>query len=381
MSKGWLDVFVHPNGERFHVDNDPTEIRRLRKRCLAILPEPVVMEATGRYHRAAHANLHEAALLVAIVNPYRPRRFADAHGRLAKTNNIDTETSAGFGPTMPLVTSKPPTSSWRRSLNSRVPAVKSSKHACRWSNNFPKRPWGIVIAQITERFELCHRHGKELAEILLPLVQADPTTVRRFEIPTSVPGIGPVTAITLLVEMKELDSDNAAEVASLAGSTPINRDLGQLRGSKMIRSGSIVARNVLYRAATIAMHWNRDLASLYGRLRQGGKPFKVAITATMRKLTVMTDTLLQENRVWTPTPPRPNIRRATQERRLSGTVRTFAIKSWTAAFRIKGLAEFVDALPTRPGLHHTPKTTWPSSLIGQAGFHAISQMCPSGSAT
>lgn len=109
VSKSWLDVFVHPTGERFRVDNDPAGIRRLRKRCLAVLPEMVVMEATGRHHRAAHAGLHETGLSVAVVNPYRSRRFADVLGRLAKTDRIDAETLARFGATLRPAVSAPPT--------------------------------------------------------------------------------------------------------------------------------------------------------------------------------------------------------------------------------------------------------------------------------
>ncbi len=137
----------------------------------------------------------------------------------------------------------------------------------------------------------------------MDLVRADPATARRFKILTSVPGIGLVTATTLLVEMKELGSANAAEVAALAGLAPMNRDSGLLRGRKMIRGGRIAARNVLYMAAVVGVRWNRDLAAFYGRLRQAGKPFKVAITAAMRKLVVLANTLLKEDRVWTPVPP------------------------------------------------------------------------------
>ncbi|CUH40859.1 Transposase IS116/IS110/IS902 family protein [Jannaschia seosinensis] len=162
---------------------------------------------------------------------------------------------------------------------------------------------GILKAQIAERIELCRHHGKELDEMLMDLIQADPATARRFEVLTSAPGIGPVTATTLLVEMKELGSASAAEVAALAGLTPMNRDSGLLRGRKIIRGGRIAARNVLYMAATVAMRWNRDLAAFCARLRQAGKPFKVAITATMRKLIVLANTLLKEDQVWTPTPP------------------------------------------------------------------------------
>ena len=303
VSKGWLDVFVHPEGERFRVDNDPAGIRRLRKRCLTISPELIVMEATGRYHRAAHAVLHEAGFSVAVVNPYRSRRFADVLGRLAKTDRIDAETLARFGATMRPAASEPPTRIMARIAEVTVARRQIVEARMSLEQQLSEASSGIVKAQITERIELCRRHGKELDEMLLGLVQSDPTIARRFEILTSVPGIGPVTATTLLVEMKELGSANAAEVAALAGLAPMNRDSGLLRGRKMIRGGRIAARNVLYMAATVAMRWNRDLAAFYGRLRQAGKPFKVAITAIMRKLIVLTNTLLKEDRVWMPTPP------------------------------------------------------------------------------
>ena len=160
-----------------------------------------------------------------------------------------------------------------------------------------------IRAQIAERIEMCRRHLEELDGMLLDLVKSEPMTSRRFEILTSVPGIGPVTAATLLVEMREPGAANAAEIAALAGLAPMNRDSGQFRGRKMIRGGRTAARNVLYMAATVAMRWNRDLAAFYNRLRERGKPFKIAITATMRKLIVLVNTLLTEDRMWTLTPP------------------------------------------------------------------------------
>ena len=76
-----------------------------------------------------------------------------------------------------------------------------------------------------------------------------------------------------------------------------------MRGRKMIRSGRIVVRNSLYMAASVAVRWNPSLKAFYERLRQAGKPFKIAITAAMRKLLLLANTLLKEDRVWSATPP------------------------------------------------------------------------------
>ena len=303
VSKGWLDAFVLPGGERFRVDNTPAGLHQLRKRCMSVAPGLVVMEATGRYHRAAHVCLHQAGLPVAVVNPYRSRRFADVLGRLAKTDTIDAETLARFGATIRPTACVPPTEIMAQLAEATVARRQVVEMRISLEQQLSEAPLVVGKAQISERIELCRRHLGELDQILVDLIRADPATARRFRILTSVPGIGPVTATTLLVEMKELGLANAAQVAALAGLAPMNRDSGLLRGQKMIRGGRIAARNVLYMAAVVGVRWNRDLAAFYGRLRQAGKPFKVAITATMRKLIVLANTLLKEDRVWTPTPP------------------------------------------------------------------------------
>ena len=303
VSKNWLDVCVHPCGERFRVANDAAGLPHLRERCLAVSAELVVMEATGRYHRAAHACLHDSGLSVAVVNPYRSRRFADVLGRLAKTDRIDSEILARFGATMRPAASAPPTEimaqlaemtrARRQIVDARTSLERQHSEATST----------IVKAQIVERIELCQRHYQELERILLELVRSNPQIARRFNILMSVPGIGPVTAATLLVEMKELGSANAAEVAALAGLAPMNRDSGLMRGRKTIRGARGVVRNVLYMSAVVAIRWNRDLAAFYGRLRDVGKPFKVAITAAMRKLLLLANTLLKQDRAWSATPP------------------------------------------------------------------------------
>ena len=103
--------------------------------------------------------------------------------------------------------------------------------------------------------------------------------------------------------MKELGCANAGEVAALAGLAPMNRDSGMMRGRKTIRGGRIMARNTLYMASVSAVRWNCDLKAFYERLRRAGKPFKVAITAVMRKLLILANTLLKEGRAWSATPP------------------------------------------------------------------------------
>ena len=303
VSKAYLDVCLHPFGDRFRVRNDAAGMDELRDRCLASSVCLVVMEATGRYHRAAHACLHEAGIPVAVINPYRTRRFADALGRLAKTDEIDAEVLAEFAAVMKPTPTELPSETMARITEITVARRQVIDERLALESQKSQTTLNLVEEQLDERIALCRRQCKVLDVELLETIRSDPAIARRYAILTSIPGNGPTTAATLLSEMKELGSANAAEVAALAGVAPMNRDSGALRGRKMIRSGRIVARNTLYMAAVVAVRWNRDLAAFYGRLREAGKPFKVAITAAMRKLLLLANTLLKEDRPWSSTPP------------------------------------------------------------------------------
>ena len=303
VSKAYFDVCLHPSGDRFRVRNDAAGIEVVRDRCLTSSVGLVVMEATGRYHRAAHACLHQAGIPVAVINPYRTRRFAEVLGRLAKTDEIDAEVLAEFGAVMKPAPTEPPTEPMAHITEIIVARRQVVNERRALENKRTQATLNLVKDQLDERISLCRRQCKILDAKLLEAIRLEPAIARRYAILVSIPGIGPTTAATLLSEMKELGSANAAEVAALAGVAPMNRDSGTMRGRKMSRSGRIAARNTLYMAAVVAVRWNCDLAAFYSRLREAGKPFKVAITAAMRKLLLLANTLLKEDRVWSPTPP------------------------------------------------------------------------------
>ncbi|KIX18564.1 hypothetical protein SY26_06925 [Paracoccus sp. 228] len=303
VSKKWLDVFLHPMGERVRVANDATGIGKLLTCCLANSAELVVMEATGRYHRMAHIALHEAGFQVAIINPYRTRRFADVLGRVAKTDEIDAEVLARFGTIMKPVPTEPTSATMAQVKEIVVARRQVITERLALENQSEETTSDMVKDLLIERIALCRRHCDVLDAELQAVLKADPQLTQRCAILTSIPGIGPTTAATLLAEMKELGSANSAEVAALAGLAPMNRDSGMMRGKKTIRGGRVMARNILYMASVSAVRWNLDLKAFYERLRKAGKPFKVAITAVMRKLLVLANTLLKEGRAWSAAPP------------------------------------------------------------------------------
>ena len=133
---------------------------------------------------------------------------------------------------------------------------------------------------------------------IVSLIQSDRGLRRRSEIIQSVPGCGPEAAAVLCAEMPELGTIGHPQAAALAGVVPVGRDSGQSRGRRRMRGGRRSVRNALYRAATSAIRCNPDLKTLHERLCAEGKPFKVAIVATMRKLVRLLNTLLHQNREW-----------------------------------------------------------------------------------
>jgi transposase len=289
VSKNWLDIFLHPMGERVRVENNATGIGKLLTSCLAHSAGLVVMEATGRYHWAAHTALHEAGIQVAIINPYRTRRFADVLGRLAKTDEIDAEVLARFATIMKPAPTVPSTATMARVREIVVARRQVINERLVLENQREEATSDIVKDLAVERIALCRRHWDFLDAELQAVLKEDPQVARQYTILTSIPGIGPTTAATLLAEMKELGCANAGEVAAFAGLAPMNRDSGMMRGRKTIRVS--------------AVRWNRDLKVFYERLRRAGKPFKVVITAVMRKLLILANTLLKEGRAWSATPP------------------------------------------------------------------------------
>ena len=125
-----------------------------------------------------------------------------------------------------------------------------------------------VRGQLAERSALFRKQRKAFEDI-----RSERTIVRRSAILTSIPGIEPTTAATLLPAAMELGNTNVAGVADSAGVAPMSRDAGTTRGRRMIRNGHIAARSPLYRTAVVAVRWNRDLAASDSRLCEAGKPF------------------------------------------------------------------------------------------------------------
>ncbi|UWR57089.1 IS110 family transposase [Phaeobacter inhibens] len=303
VSKDKLDVCILPHGCIQQIDNTRKSIRKLVKELKDCNTSIVVMEATGKYHRQAHSILHDAGLAVSIVNPFRSRQFSESLGKMAKSDTIDAEALAQFGMRMePKVT--PPTDDKIRELHDLYVA---RRQICKEVSDLKRQVQTTDITwikrQIRARIDMGDRHKKVIENEMEALIASCDELKARFDILTSIPNIGRITAMVLLADLVELGQANAKEIAALAGVAPMNWDSGQKNGNRIIRGGRQPVRNALYMCAVSAITGSDPFGQTYKRLVKRGKNPKIALTAVMRKLVIVANTLITENRHWEPASP------------------------------------------------------------------------------
>lgn len=303
VGKSWLDAHVLPAGQSLRVGNTPAGIGKL-KRWLRRWPgAPVVVEATGKWHRALHRGLHAGGWQVAVVDPFRVRMFAKARGILAKTDRLDARVLAMFAAVMD-PQARPPAPQAVEGLHELVRA-RSSAVAERTAldNQRAAAQTTFLRRQLARRIA---RLGSDVASLEAEIarrIAEDPALARHHRILLSIPGIGPANAALLLACLPELGAASAKQIALLAGLAPIPDDSGERHGYRRIKGGRQIVRNGLYLAALTAARHNAALATFYRRLVDDGKAAKVALIAVARKLLILANTLIADNREWSPMPP------------------------------------------------------------------------------
>jgi transposase len=285
------------------VANDRDGLKRLKRELSNFAVKLVVMEATAKYHRQAHRTLDAAGFAVAVVNPLRSRLFAEAIGALAKTDAIDARLLAILGESLALQ-AQPPAPLALEQLRELVAARQAAvAEATALANRLATSETAFLRAEMKRRIKSLGGHLARLTAEIERRIDRDPSLKRRYAILLSIPGIGPVAAVALIVGLAELGACSGKAAALLAGLAPIASDSGNRQNERHIRGGRAPVRTALYMAAITAARFNPDLAAFYKHLRAAGKKPKVALTAVMRKLVVLANTLLRENRLWLRHPP------------------------------------------------------------------------------
>ena len=300
VSKDRLDVHLRPSGEAFHVARDAKGLEALARRFSSLPVALVVLEATGGFEASVAAALAAAGLPLCIVNPRQIRDFARAMGRLAKTDTLDAEVIALFAERI-----RPPARPLPEPERSHFAELVSRRRQIIGMINMEtNRRDQAVDKQLIRRL---NRHiaflEKELSELdgdIGQAIKASPVWCETEALLKSVPGIGDVTARTLLAQLPELGTIGRHQLAALVGIAPINRDSGLMRGRRSIAGGRTSVRGVLYMAALTAIRRGSPFRPFYERLTQRGRPRKVALVAVMRKLLVTLNAIVRNRTPWQP---------------------------------------------------------------------------------
>jgi len=303
IAKDTLDVAILPAGESFRLANDSEGHRALVKRLARLDIARIVFEATGAYHRLFQQALAKAGLPFVKVNPRRARRFAEAAGKLAKTDRCDALILARMGSALELEPCLPASETalaMKELVGARDALIKDRVAAL---NRQAVALDPLVKRQIGQRLRQIDRQIKAIDKRLKTLRGADPGLAMRGDIITSIPGFADASANALIVEAPELGRLDNAQAGSLVGLAPIARDSGKTHGRRSIRGGRPRARRALYMPALNAIRFNPEFKAKYQAMIKAGKPPKVAIVAVMRKLFILANALIRDQRKWTPEAP------------------------------------------------------------------------------
>ena len=303
VCKAWLDVHIHPAGQDFRVANTGKGFKQLGKQLAAAKVTSVVMEATGKYHRDAHKALFAKGFAVAVVNPLRARLFAEADGKLAKTDRIDAKCLAHMGLKMkPEAT--PPLSERLELLQELMRARQSVvDNTTAFRNQLGEAKAAFVRKLIERQIKQLEAERAKLEAEIKAQIADDPALARRYKIAKSIPGVGPVAAWWLIVGLPELGACTEKQAAMMAGLAPLACESGKKKGPRKIRAGRADVRRGIYMAALAATRCNPPLRAFYQRLTSAAKGHQLALTAVMRKLVVLANTLFRQDRLWLPTAP------------------------------------------------------------------------------
>ena len=300
ISKQHLDLHRLPDEVTKRVSNSPTGLRELMNWIGTHTVTRIVFEATGPYHRTLEQKLGKAGLPLCKVNPRQARRFGEALALNAKTDAVDAAMLARLGAVLaPEI--RPAPSELLRSLQE----LQSARRALIKDRTAIKnRSDALTVAMLKrhnkQRLDQIDRQLRAVEKQIKDLIAQDQNLSRRWDILCSIPGIAGQTAAALLIDMPELGQLDAKQAGCLAGLAPITRQSGSWVGKSYIKGGRGFLRQALFMPALTACRYNPDLKRKYEQMIANGKPKKVAITAIMRKMIVLANSLIRQDRSWMP---------------------------------------------------------------------------------
>jgi len=291
IAKDWIDVFHLATGRCERIATTGPALARFARAARGAL---VVFEASGGYERPLAEALARAGVAYARVNPRQAREFARASGRLAKTDRVDAEVLAAMGralelaPTPVLDANRARLAALVARRDDLVAMIRSEKNRARQT----AERW--IAHEIARLLKVLARHLAAVEAEIEALLAADAELAEQSRRLRAVPGIGAVISAVLIARLPELGQLNRRQIASLAGLAPHPDDSGLRRGKRRIWGGRADLRRALYTAGFVASRYEPTIKAFRQRLKDDGKPVKVAITACARKLLTILNAMFRD---------------------------------------------------------------------------------------
>ena len=298
VSKAQLDVAVRPSGDRWHVSRDEAGIRRLVSSLMALEPVMVLLESSGGLELPLVAALAAETAPVVVVNPRQVRDFAKATGKLAKTDALDAAVLAHFAEVV-----RPPVRPLRDAEAQVLASLVARRHQVMTmlvseKNRLRSDAAHAVRTRIEAHIAWLQGELDDLDKNLQRTLRQSPVWRDKDDLLQTVPGVGEQVSITLLAYLPELGTLDRRQIAALVGVAPFNRDSGTLRGKRTVWGGRARVRAALYMGALVASRCNPVIRTFYQKLLASGKPKELALTACMRKLLVILNSMLKHSLPW-----------------------------------------------------------------------------------
>jgi transposase len=297
VAKRHLDWSLGAQGEVKRVSNTRAGVRRLVRQLESLEFDRVVLESTGQYERLLYETLADSSVPVVRINPVRARRFGQGMGVLAKNDAIDARLLALFGE------KADPEERPRRTLRERLLGDLAARRRQLIANitaekNRLEHASKCVASEIRGLIRILEKRVERLDMKIDGVIAQDEKRRRDFDRLQTVPGVGPRVARALLIDLPELGKLDRRKISSLVGLAPYTRDSGQKSGSRRIHGGRAAPRTALYLAAMVGSRFNPDLMAMKERLREAGKPPKVALVAVARKLLTILNAIVRDQTEW-----------------------------------------------------------------------------------
>lgn len=297
VSKSTLDLDCLPVSAARQFVNDAGGAAEVVEWLCGSGVECIVVEATGGYETTVVCALAAAKLPVVVVNPKRVRDFAKSMGHFAKTDRLDAKLLALFGERVrPAARALPDEA--QRALGDLLDRRTQLVNMRAQEKNRLATVTAVARKNIEQHIAWLDKCIAKLDAGIGVRLKKSPVWCHKAELLETVPGVGDVTTMSLVAKLPELGSLNRRKISALAGLAPFPDDSGTRKGTRYIRGGRAEVRCVLYMATLSAIRHNPPIKAMYERLTTAGKPFKLAMTACMRKLLTILNAMLKKDQPW-----------------------------------------------------------------------------------